>query len=168
MRGLFAQNPWGIPGLLTETEIFDCLRDNLKKGEDRCKLLATRPLSGLAFKELRECLHLAEGACRQAAHWRGDVRWAKIAVFLEQAHQMARGWLHRPSTSAKKLFHYLGAALHQMAYDLDRLETLAVGINGVILNAEHAANPLTRIAHMAPRAPGTTLPAGLLSHGRAA
>lgn len=151
--------------MLTETEIFDCLRDNLRKGEDRCILLATHPLSGRNFTELRECLKLAEGAARQAAHWRGDVRWAKVAVFIEQSHQMARGWLHRPSSSAKKLFHYLGAALHQMAYDLDRLQTMATGTNGIIVNAEHAANPLTRIAHM--RAPGT-MPSGLMSQGRAA
>ncbi len=154
--------------MLTETEIFDCLRDNLRKAEDRCKLLATHPQSGRAFTELRECLKLAEGACRQAAHWRGDERWAKIAVFVEQAHQMARGWLHRPTSSAKKLFHYLGAATHQMAYDLDRLQQMATGINGVVVNVEHAANPLTRIAHMAPRMPGSAMPSGLFSKGRAA
>ena len=150
--------------MLTETEIFDCLRENLRKAEDRCKLLATLPKSGRNFSELRDCLTLAQGAARQAGHWRGDVRWVKVAVFIAQAHQMARGWLHRPTSSAKKLFHHLGAALHQMAYDLDRLQTMATGTNGLIVNAEHAANPLTRIQHMAPR----NMPAGLLSKGRAA
>jgi hypothetical protein len=151
--------------LLTEQEIFDCLGENLLKASDRARLIARYPASGRNFMELRTSLKLAEGACRQAGHWRGDARWVKVAVFLEQAHQLARGWLHRPSVSTKKLFVYLADALLRMARDLDELETKATGQHGTILTPYEASNPLTRIAHMV--APGT-MPSGLLSRGRAA
>lgn len=155
----------GIGGLLTEQEIFDCLGENLLRAADRAKQLATSPRSGPLFVELRNCLKLAEGACRQAAHWRADARWAKPAVYLQQAHQMARGWLHRPSVQSKLMFVHLAKALVQMAKDLDRLELMATGKLGTILTPYEAANPLSRIASMV--APGT-MPSGLISKGRAA
>lgn len=139
--------------------------ENLLKAADRALQISKQPASGRLFHEMRTALKLAEGAMRQAAHWRSDTRWAKPAVFVAQAHQMARGWLHRPSVASKKLFVMLAQALLQMARDLDRLETMATGQKGIILTPYEAVNPLTRIAHLA--APGT-MPSGLLSKGRAA
>lgn len=31
------------------------------------------------FRKLAECNKQAAGCCRQAAHWRGDTRWLKLA-----------------------------------------------------------------------------------------
>lgn len=141
--------------MLTEVEILDCLGSNLMLAADRCKQIAQYPKSARPFTEMRASLKLAEGAARQAAHWRGDIRWLRPALYLEQAHQLARTWLHRPSVESKRLFKGLAAALIQMAKDLLRLETMATGTKGLILTPYAVTNPLSKIAGK------TRIPVGL-------
>lgn len=119
--------------VLTEVEIFACMRENLKGAADDCDMIARFPQSGIAFDRMRGRLKLVEGACRQAAHWRQDARWLQPGLKMEQAHQIARTWLHRPSVQSKKLFKGLAAALRKMLADLERLETAPTHRVGMIL-----------------------------------
>ncbi|MEI6281973.1 MAG: hypothetical protein WCP82_04550 [Alphaproteobacteria bacterium] len=146
--------------MLTEVEILDCLGTSLMLAADRCKQIAQQPRSARNFTEMRASLKLAEGAARQAAHWRGDIRWLRPAIYLEQAHQLARTWLHRPSVESKKLFTGLSSALLQMAKDLLRLENMATGSSGLILTPYSGSNPLSKIAGKTRIPVGLHLPAG--------
>lgn len=119
--------------MLTETEIFSQLRGQLSEAAEACDHVAARPESGIHFIRLRRALKLAEGCCRQAAMWRGDARWLEPGVKLEQAHQIARDWLHRPTLESKRLFVALAAALRQMTLHLAMLETAKTGRSGSIL-----------------------------------
>lgn len=79
---------------LTEVEIFDCLKTNLRLAAQSCDKLAVSPRKGPTYVKLREELRLVEGACRQAAFWRGgDARWLRIGLFMAEAHKRAGGWL---------------------------------------------------------------------------
>ena len=87
---------------------------------------------------MRKRLKLCEGACRQAAFWREDSRWLKVGLKMEQAHQIARTWLHRPTVKSKKLFTSLAAALRKVERDVERLERGRTGIMGMILPTPEA------------------------------
>jgi hypothetical protein len=126
---------------LTEREIFACLRENLRGAADDCDQIAKQPLSGVHFDRMRRRLKLCEGACRQAAFWREDSRWLPIGIKMEEAHQRARTWLHRPTVKSKKLFTKLGDNLRQLARAVDRMETARTGRMGMIL-PEVQAPPL--------------------------
>jgi hypothetical protein len=79
---------------LTEVEILDCLKTNLRLAAQNCDVLAVSQRKGLTYKRLREQLRLVEGACRQIAFWRGgDARWLKIGLYMAEAHKRAGGWL---------------------------------------------------------------------------
>lgn len=79
---------------LTEVEIFDCLRTNFHLAAENCEKLAVRPKEGMIYRNLRDQLKLLEGACRQAAYWRGgDARWLKIGLYMAEAHKRAGDWL---------------------------------------------------------------------------
>ena len=80
-------------GALTEVEIFDCLKDNFKSAIRHCEALATSPKKGTAYRALRTNLRLIEGACKQAAAWRQDTRWLRIAFMMGEAHKRAGDWL---------------------------------------------------------------------------
>ena len=83
-----------LMGALQEQEIFDCLKTNLRLAAQSCDTLAVSPRKGPAYAKLRNELRLVEGACRQAAFWRGgDARWLKIGLFMAEAHKRAGGWL---------------------------------------------------------------------------
>jgi hypothetical protein len=118
---------------LTEREIFDCLRTNLRSAAADCDLIARQPISGPIFDRMRKSLKLVEGACRQAAYWREDARWLPLGVKMEEVHQRARTWLHRPTVSSKKLFALLGDVLRKLLRDVDNLEFMATGRTGLIL-----------------------------------
>lgn len=126
-------------GALTEAEIFDCLKSNLKSAAADCDFIANFPYAGPTYKRMRTSLKLAEGACRQASYWRQDARWLQPGLQIEEAHQRARAWLHRPSVQSHKLFTKLGAALRRMLFDLERLEKMKTGRVGTILPKPQAA-----------------------------
>ncbi len=118
---------------LTEKEIFDQMKSQLRSAIADCELIAKYPRSGAPFISLRKSLKLVEGCCRQAAHWREDARWLGVGLQFEKAHQIARSWLHCPSIKTKKMFTLLAAALRSNLVQLQRLETAATGHVGAIL-----------------------------------
>lgn len=79
--------------MLTEADIFECLSANFKLAAEHCEDLARLPAKGPTYKMLRQELKLIEGACRQAGHYRGDARWLKIGLMMEEAHKRAGDWL---------------------------------------------------------------------------
>jgi hypothetical protein len=120
-------------GALTEIEIWDCLKENLAGAADDCEIIARQPSSGPEFVRMRQRLKLCEGACRQLSVWRQDTRWLPLGLKMEQAHQKAREWLHRPSVKSKKLFALLASALRKLARDTEILHKKATGRVGMIL-----------------------------------
>ena len=94
-------------GALQEQEIFDCLKTNLRLAAQSCDKLAVSPRKGPTYKKLRDELRLVEGACRQAAFWRGgDARWLRIGLMMAEAHKRAGDWLRgikQPDGSRAKL-----------------------------------------------------------------
>ncbi len=80
-------------GATTETDIFDCLKDNFRKAADCAERLASAPRIGPLYRELREALRLVEGSCRQAGNWRQDARWFVIGRSVAYAHHLAGEWL---------------------------------------------------------------------------
>ena len=118
---------------LSEREIFDQMLMSLRGAIDDCVEIASQPRSGPQFERLRAKLKLVEGCCRQAAAWREDTRWLPIGITVEQAHQRARGWLHRPTVASKKLFLMLADNLRLLEKAVVGLQTKATGRKGIIL-----------------------------------
>jgi hypothetical protein len=85
---------WWRMGQLTEVEILDCLKTNLRLAAQSCDRLAVSPKKGPSYSGLRDQLRLVEGACRQLAFWRnGDARWLRIGMFMAEVHRRAGEWL---------------------------------------------------------------------------
>ena len=80
-------------GMLTEQEIFDCLRDHFRSAIRYCEALAREPRKGSNYRALRADLKKIEGAARQAATWRSDARWLRISFMMGEAHKRAGEWL---------------------------------------------------------------------------
>jgi hypothetical protein len=125
-------------GVLTEVEIFDCMRDNLRVAADRCRKLAWNPRRGWLYTEFRQSLELVEGACRQASAWRADTRWLVLGLKMAEAHRRAGGWLRDlPSREGRKvahpMFQKLAEALDDAGKTAERLRTLATLRSGPIL-----------------------------------
>jgi hypothetical protein len=145
--------------MLTEVEIFDCMKSNLSRAAVYADHISRYPASGHSFIKMRAALKRVEGACRQAAYWRQDARWLRPGLMCEKAHQIARTWLHRPSVQSKKLFTGLAAALRKMAVDIERLQTARTGQLGMILPKEQKP-PTTSASVPVKRPSGLILPAG--------
>lgn len=123
----------GVMNHLTEAEIFGRLKDNLRSAAADCDAIANNPQSAVAFTRMRASLKICEDMCRLAAVFRDDARWFTPGLVMEQAHQIARKWLHRPTVQSKKLFTGLAAALRKIHADLGVLETQATGRIGMIV-----------------------------------
>ena len=80
-------------GALTEPEIFDCMRTNLRIAIDCCDKLAARPTGNVHYDGLRKALRLIEGCCKQACVWREDTRWLNIGKLMAAVHEHAGEWL---------------------------------------------------------------------------
>lgn len=123
---------------LTEREIIDCLKENLKGAADDCELLCVRPAQGPTFVRMRERLKLVEGACRQMCFWRdGDTRWLPVGMMMEAVHQKSRDWIvkHAP----RIVYLKLGENLRMLQAAAEALETQATGRIGMILPEVQAA-----------------------------
>ena len=121
---------------LTEVEILDCLKSNLKSATQKCKLLSHTPYRGVTYHELRKELKLIEGACRQMAYWREDTRWLQIGLLMEECHRRSGNWLRnfiKPSPVSKQLFLKLAENLCSVYVACSNLETKATGERGLIL-----------------------------------
>ena len=116
---------------LTEREIIDCLRTNLRGAADDCEALVRLPAQGPTFMRLRDRLKLVEGACRQMTYWREDTRWLPVGMMMEAVHQKSRQWIvgHQP----RKLFGMLAERLRMLHAAAEMLETRATGRSGAIL-----------------------------------
>ena len=129
-------------GDLTEVEIFDCLETNFRLAAECCEALAVLPRKGSTYDALRNKLLLIEGACRQAAAWRGDSRWLPMGLQMAACHKLAGEWLRgikQPDGSRRRLnegeihplFKKLAEVLRQgqkAARDLKTKRTNRVGI----------------------------------------
>ena len=157
---------------LTESEIFDCLATNFRLAAEDCDKLAVVPEKGFVYHALRSKLKLLEGACRQAAAWRGDARWYPIGLQMEQCHQRAGEWLRGVKTEAGRmphtqaelhtLFTLLAKALRQLHGVAENLRTKATGKVGLILPTPGRA-PHRETRPVQVRTPGgIILPAGAL------
>lgn len=147
--------------MLTEREIFDQMKTQLSSAANDCDLIAKHPESGEAFMRMRASLKLVEGCCRQAAHWREDTRWLVPGRLMEEAHQKARFWLHRPSIEAKKLFKGLASALRKMNNDIRRLEVMKTGRTGTILPVTLRDTSYQRRVHQVMTPGGIILPSAV-------
>ncbi len=79
---------------LSETEVLDCLKSNLRLAAQSCDKLAVSSRKGPTYRQLRDQLRLVEGACRQVAYFRGgDARWLQVGLFMAEAHKRAGDWL---------------------------------------------------------------------------
>lgn len=117
--------------VLLEHEIKAMWRTSMLGAADDAKILAVVPAQGPAFVRMRERLALAEGACRQMAHWREDARWLYLAPQMERLHQMARVMI--VSHFARPLFLKLEELLRKLVADADALENKSTGKAGMIL-----------------------------------
>ena len=125
---------------LTESEILDCFKTNLRLAVDHCEQLVILPARGPTYTKLREELKLMEGCCRQMAAWRGDARWLPIGIAMEMVHQKSQHWLryHHP----RKLFLKLAENLRGLLHLAEVTETKATGVLGRPILPVVQAGPL--------------------------
>jgi len=154
-------------GNLTEPEIFSCLSENFRLAAEDCDKLAKLPRKGPTYARLRDKLELLEGACRQAAMWRGDARWLQIGLMMAECHRRAGEWLRGikvPNGPRVKLapghihplFTKLAENLRAAQVRAEEFRTKATGTVGPILPAVQAA------PHRDTKPVGWTRPSGLI------
>lgn len=117
-------------GALTEREILDQLKSSLKESADYAYQLSIGK-RGPIYPKFMASMKLAEGACRQAGHWREDARWFPFGLQLYEAQQRCGRWLreHQPGSKFAKLAEVLRAALKRA----NELETKRTGKAGAVL-----------------------------------
>lgn len=132
-------------GKLSETEVIDCLKSNLRLAAQSCDQLAVSPRKGPIYFDLRQQLKLVAGSCRQIAYMRGgDARWLAIGMYMGKAHEFAGNWL-RGSKQASgpriplapqqihAFFTKLAENLRAAYAKAERLRTMATNRIGPIL-----------------------------------
>lgn len=118
---------------MDERQLLSGLKEHLKIAADKCFEIARQPRSGPQFEAMRRALKVCEDCCRKIGSLREDARWLPMGLRMEQAHQIARLWLHRPSVKAKKLFSGLGDQLVCFLAAVETLETARTNRIGMIL-----------------------------------
>lgn len=115
-------------GVLTEREILDCLKENLRLGAESADKLA-RGERGIVYLEFRSQLTLIDGCCRQMSGWREDTRWSPFGVKIRELQQRVGRWLveKQPEWKFKGAAEILRYALSQ-ALDLETKKTGKVGM----------------------------------------
>lgn len=116
---------------LTEIEIFDCLRSNLRKAAENCENLAKLPAQGPTYARLREELELIEGAARQAGAFREDMRWNAFGFEMHRFHERIGDAIR--SREARNIFLRMGSMIRGALAEAERLRTARTGRRGVIL-----------------------------------
>lgn len=116
---------------LTELEILDCLRTNLRGAADDCVMLQKLPAQGPTFVRMRERLKYVENACRQMSFFREDTRWLPVGIMMELVHQKSRTWIVEHVARTK--FRLLERNLRMLVLAAEDLETRATGRMGMIL-----------------------------------
>jgi hypothetical protein len=136
--------------MITEAEIWDCLRTNFRLAAEHCDDLAKLPAQGPTYQLLLGELSLIEGACRQAAHWREDaggvtlppgqpgahgfeaVRlgetdsagWLDVAHMMGEVHKRCGGWIRGryPRELFQKMAQQRAVAIDNPSGPRDALE----------------------------------------------
>lgn len=125
--------------MLTEPEIFGCLRENLRVAAEDCRSLAWHPRRGLVYARFSRSLGLVEGACRQAYYWRGyDARWLILAQKMAEAQKRAGDWVRDYASKdgrkeAHPMFQKLAEVLEYALSLADRTQTMATYRVGPIM-----------------------------------
>lgn len=137
---------------LTESEIIAKLKEAFRLASGYSDALAVLPMRGVTYDALRKELALAEGCCRSIAYYRGDSRWFRLGMMMEETHKRAGTWLRTfpvttTSNEAHPLFLKLADNLRAGMRKCEDLETRATGRVGMILPV-----------HSAPSASGLILP----------
>lgn len=114
-----------------EREMLARLKQHFRLAAEACEALALLPIRGNAYERLRRELRSAEERCRQIGHNRGDARWLRIGLQMEEAHQRAGNWLR--SFSPRPLFLKLADNLRAAERLAKDLETKATGRLGPVL-----------------------------------
>lgn len=128
--------------MLTESEIFDCLAENLRLAAEDCRVLAWHPRRGFVYARFCQELQLVEGACRQAYYWRDwDSRWLTLGLKMNEAHQRAGNWLRDYTSKAGRkvahpMFQKLAEVLEAAYRQCERVRTMRTNHFGPIMPAE--------------------------------
>lgn len=139
-------------GYLREGEILDKLIDSLRIAAQAADDIAVRPKKGRTYRELRDALAEAEGACRQMGHWRGQHVWLNLGSTMHSAHEFAGEWLrgvpyeeqtpeggwvkrHRPLKVGEKhpRFVRLAEQLRFCRAEAQKMADKATGVIGAVL-----------------------------------
>jgi len=148
---------------LTEVEIFDCLRTNLREAAQHCENLAKLPAQGPTYRKLVDNLKLIEGASRQAAHWRTDMRWARFGFEMARFHQRIGDAVR--SRAAREIFLAMGVKMKDALAECEKLRTAKTGRLGAILPIARPTDRENRPVYI--RNPsGLVIPESAI-HGRA-
>lgn len=116
---------------LTETEIKDALRTNLRAAISACRDLAKLPAQGPTYGKLVEQLRLVEGAARQLGHWREDMRWMRFGFEMARFHDRIGDCIR--SHAARKIFLAMAELMEGKLLEMARLQDAATGRRGPIL-----------------------------------
>lgn len=76
-----------MPSDLSEHEIWDRLRTSLRTAIDLCGRLAIEPGQGPNYLQMIKELEMLEGASRQFAFCRSDIRWTKFGFEMHRFRQ---------------------------------------------------------------------------------
>lgn len=117
----------------SEKEVIQSIKDELKAAATECDTIGTTWLFADEYERLRKNLTNAEKECNNAGSMREDFRWYVMGMRIEEVHQRARKWLHKPTVEGKKLFTMLAALLRKWVADFDQLATAKTGKVGMIL-----------------------------------
>lgn len=125
---------------LTERDIFGFMAENFRLAVEECQNLAKIPMKGPTYNSFRHRLQALEGACRQAAAWRGDTSWLPLGRQLAEVHARAGNWLRgTPQPQGGRMFYppslflKLAELLEAAAVGAERRRTQATGRIGPIL-----------------------------------
>lgn len=143
---------------LRESEIFDRLAQSFGAAADHCEALAQQQhrIKGQRYNKLRNELQLLEGACRQAAMWRGDWRWLPIGQYAAECHKRVGDWLrHRRGA---ELFLKLAQNMRDAKLGALKMKDQATGVRGPILPERPKYEPVNRMVQVS--AGGIIIPPG--------
>lgn len=135
-------------GALTETEIFDCMYENLQLAAEHARDLALQPAQGPIYRKFREEMLLAEGACRQAGAWREDTRWGNVSLLLADARERTGKWLRGYTVKGR---------MGKTFYPRDLYMALAVNLEGIAAAVESLRHGAThQLGMILPEIPNIT------------
>jgi hypothetical protein len=116
---------------LTEHEIFDRLRTDLRGAVQGCKDLAFFPALGETYLNLIHQLDRIEGACRQVGAFRFDMRWNRMGFEISRFRVRIGDALR--SNMSRVIFLHMATMMEGALYEIDKLKDAKVLRRGPIL-----------------------------------